>query len=171
VDLLLSCATAAALLSVVLPRSLAGQQVDRSTVGVSVRVNVCAGTPADVRAGTRTGQFLWRDSATIMLTTHGQNEAIPLSRVRSVDLMTRRSRELETLGVVVGMVGGVYVLSLLVSGSPHLREADGAVLLAIPLSVIIGGSAGYFVGSKLSGHEEWQPLPLPPGYGAACGRH
>ena len=152
----------ATFLSVAISTSLGAQEIDRTAAGMRVRATVCTGANHDARE-TRTGELLWRDTSTIGLTARDGQEVIPLSRALGLELRTRRSRELQGAGILVGIATGLSVLRLTVQGSDNV-----GLIGLIPVAGLAGGVVGYYVGSKLSGREEWEPMALPPGHGRAC---
>jgi hypothetical protein len=146
------------------PGALVAQQVERSATGMRARVEVCADTTA-IRSGRHTGELLWHDSASVALSRRDSSAVIPMSHVREVQVNTLRSRELQGLGMLVGLAAGFGSIFLIDDGSENYAR-----LLFLPINLAAGGVLGYFIGGKLSGPEEWQPLALPPTHAAACAR-
>jgi hypothetical protein len=138
------------------------QAIDAPGVGSRVAVQSCAGS--DGRREMHHGQLRSLNDSGLVMVGIGGRDVLPMSRVLDAQLNTKRSRELEGVGVLAGIGAGLYSLRVLVGG----KDTGGGVIVAIPVAAVIGGAVGYVVGGRLSGREEWSPLPLPPGHGAAC---
>ena len=142
---------------------LAAQAISPPVVGSRVRVESCA-EAADGQREVRFGQLAWHDDSALVLTGRDGREAIPMARVLQGQLNSKRSRELEGVGLLAGIAAGVYSLRFLIAG----KDIGGGVIVAIPVAAMVGGVTGFFIGGQLSGEEEWSPLALPPGHGSAC---
>jgi hypothetical protein len=157
-------ALAASLLTAHVPL-LTAQAIDSGTVGSRVRVVSCA-EPADGSSPERYGVLRSRDADALVLAGSDGHETMPMSRVLRMEVNTKRSRELEGVGVLAGIVGGLFSLRFFVGGG----DTIGPEIALIPVAAVVGGVVGYLAGGRLSGEEEWASLPLPPGHGSACAR-
>jgi hypothetical protein len=158
-------ALAASLLTAHAPL-LAAQAIDSSAIGSRVRVASCA-EPADGSSPERYGVLRSRDADALVLAGSDGHEVIPMSRVLRMEVNTKRSRELEGVGLLAGIVGGLFSLRFFFVGG---GDTIGPEIALIPVAAVVGGVVGYLAGGRLSGEEEWASLPLPPGHGSACAR-
>lgn len=153
-------ALAVALLALLAGRSLRAQDAKQAAVGNRVRLDVCDGATEPV-GGARTGTLLDVNGTGVLLESEAR---IPLARVRGAQVNVRRSRELEPLGVIVGVAAGLWALKR----SQGHGDPGGGLVFALPVFAIGGGVVGYQAGMRLSGEEQWAPMALPADHGSLC---